>query len=179
MKTPNVRGIWIGLGLGLGLSILANGAALAAGRASSPARARSAGARVITLQVLPGSGGGPSGPDGKHHDAFMPSNIEVPVDQIVTVRIVNHDMMEHSIYQPRLGLDIVARPAAMKPDGRMVPVTTTATFSVRSKGRYRWYCTKPCDDDASGWAMAPGGRGSRDAGLPGKDGFMAGEIVAF
>ena len=137
------------------------------------------GASLITLQVRPGSEGGPLGPDGKHHDAFVPSNLKVPVGKVVTVRIVNYDMMEHSIYQPELGLDIVARPAAMEPDGRMVPITTTATFSVRTRGRYRWFCTRPCDDDAGGWAMAPGAAGSQDAGRPGKDGFMAGEIVAF
>ncbi len=171
MKTSNL--------LGLGLAILGNGVALAAGRPVKPARAQRAKACVITLQVLPGSDGGPLGPDGKHHDAFVPSNLEVPVGKIVTVRIVNHDMMEHSIYQPELGLDIVARPAAMKPDGRMIPITTTATFSVKARGRYRWYCTKPCDDDAKGWAMAPAARGTRDAGRPDKDGFMAGEIVAF
>lgn len=155
----------------LAAAILAIGAAGVRPALAMPANS------LVTIQILPGTGGGPLGPDGRHHDAFEPSSFSVRVGRPITLRIVNHDMMRHSVVVPALGLDVVARPAMMAKGAAMKPVTTTVTFTVKKPGSYRWHCTEPCDDGAGYWAMtsAPSGK---DAGRPDRDGFMAGTIVA-
>src|SRR5229473_5400732 len=51
------------------------------------------------------------GPDRLAHAAFVPSEIEVPVNELVTVSVVSDDLETHSITAPGLGIDQKIAPA--------------------------------------------------------------------
>lgn len=108
------------------------------------------------------------GPDGKKHDAFMPSNFVVKEGQKVTFKIANYDEMPHSITAPGLNVNIAIPAAGTAANGKVTPSVTTYSFTPAHKGMVRWYCVTPCDGKAGGWAMAPGFDGM------GRDGYMAG-----
>jgi plastocyanin len=110
------------------------------------------------------------GPDRLAHAAFVPSEIEVPVNELVRVSVVSDDLETHSITAP--GLDVDQRIApGIKRAGKIVPVTTTFTFTAYGSGVYRWYCRYACDMGTRMWSMGTGYTGR------GKEGFMAGRII--
>jgi plastocyanin len=124
----------------------------------------------VTLYIFRGKQG-ILGPDGKGHDAFVPSSFVVKAGSPVTVDFINYDEGPHTLTAPKLNLNIVVNPG--KEVGNDVkPVTTTATFTVAQPGTYRWYCAVTCDAGGHGWAMEQGYAG------PSKEGYMAGFIVA-
>lgn len=125
-----------------------------------------------TLYVLADEQG-LTGPDGKHHDSFVPSSFVVKAGEPVKLVIINYDDMMHTFTDPALGLNVMVRAGTHK-DGTeaVTPVTTTATFTPTKTGQFRWHCNIPCDKgDGHGWAMSNGKEG-RD-----RDGFMAGYVV--
>jgi plastocyanin len=110
------------------------------------------------------------GPDGKSHDAIVPSDIVTKAGEPVTVTVVDYDESPHSITCPELGLDQTIK--AGKQVGQEVqPVSTTFTFTANKPGVYRWHCKYPCDMGAKMWAMGAG------YGGPDKEGFMSGRII--
>jgi heme/copper-type cytochrome/quinol oxidase subunit 2 len=111
-----------------------------------------------------------TGPDRLAHAAFVPSEIEVPVNELVTVSVVSDDLEMHSITAPGLDVDQKIAPA-IKRAGKIVPVTTTFTFTAYGSGVYRWYCRYACDMGTRMWSMGTGYTGR------GKEGFMAGRII--
>jgi plastocyanin len=110
------------------------------------------------------------GPDGMAHVAFVPSEFEVPVNTLVRVTVINEDPEKHSMTAPGLALDAIVKPAR-EAGGKIVPVSTTFTFTPYASGVYRWYCRFPCDMGSGMWAMGTGYTGR------GKEGFMAGRII--
>jgi plastocyanin len=141
------------------------GAALVAG----PLARASAAEQQVTLYVFRGEQG-IKGPDGKGHDAFVPSSFVVKAGVPVHLVIINYDEGPHTITAPDLGLNILVNPG--KTVGSNVePVTTTASFTTSKRGPHRWYCAMACDAGGGGWAMQQGYAG------PDKEGFMAGYIV--
>jgi hypothetical protein len=100
------------------------------------------------------------GPDGKMHDAFIPTDIAALVGQRVIVTIYNYDRGRHSITASALHLNVLL-PAARRAG---VPSVTVFTLRVGKAGVYHWRCMQPCDDMATGWAML-------------HDGYMAGTIT--
>ena len=140
---------------------------LAAGLLAGPnARVRAADQQV-TVYVLPGA---LPGPDGKGHDSFVPSTFAVKSGAAAQLEIVNYDTGAHTITAPTLNLNIQIAPAK-KDGGKVTPVATTYTLPPTKVGTYRWYCALQCDGP-SHWAMDQG------YGGPGKEGYMAGFIVA-
>lgn len=112
------------------------------------------------------------GPDGLSHETVVPANFVVRAGSPVQVRVINLDDTRHSITAPRLGLDAIVRAGRNnEATGKVIPVTTTFTFTPKKTGVYRWYCRLPCDQEANFWAMGDGYRG------PSREGFMAGFII--
>ena len=117
------------------------------------------------------------GPDGKAHDAILPTTFAVKRGMPVRLVITSYDVMPHTITASGLGLNVMIK--AGKATGHMgmgememvAPATTTVTFTPTKVGVFRWFCTMPCDNDAKYWAMGQG------FGGPGKEGFMAGFIA--
>lgn len=110
------------------------------------------------------------GPDGKSHDAIVPSDIVTKANAPVTVTGINYDESEHSMTCPELKLDQVFK-AGKQVGENVEPVSTTFTLTFSTPGVYRWYCRFPCDMGAKMWAMTAG------YGGPDKEGFMAGRII--
>ncbi len=108
------------------------------------------------------------GPDGKRHDAFLPSNLVLKAGVEATLVLVNYDDMAHSLTAPNLGLNVMIPAAREGAGGVVTPSVTTYVFTPGKKGTFRWFCAIPCDGAAGGWAMTPGFDG------PGRDGYMAG-----
>ena len=153
------------------LAVAAGGLAGAALMAGPFARmAGAAPAQKVSVYIFRGKTG-ILGPDGKGHDAFVPPNFVVTAGTPVTVDFINYDEGAHTLTAPKAKLDIQIKGG--KQVGEDVqPVTTTATFTIAQKGTYRWYCALTCDAGGHGWAMEQGYAG------PGKEGYMAGFIVA-
>ena len=161
---------------GLSVLVLAGGISIM----PRPAHAAPAGAEVVTFYVLPDEQGIP-GPDGKHHDTFLPSSVIVMQGVPITLRFVNYDDMSHTMTVPGLGLNIVIAAATPRKSGvgtmretgseesgsAIVPGITTYRLTPTKIGQFRWHCNVMCDP----WAM----RASTDG--PSRDGFMAGYIV--
>ncbi len=153
--------------LGLSVSSVAAGA-LMAGYAGT-ALAQAAG-QPLTLYVFRGEQG-ITGPDGKNHDAFVPSSFVVKAGEPVQLSVINYDEGPHTITQLDLGLNISINPGNPQGDD-VLPVTTNATFTVPKAGVYRWFCAQPCDGGGGNWDM------TADYAGMGQDGYMAGNIVA-
>jgi len=121
---------------------------------------------AITMTVLTDETGGLVGSDGKAHDTMIPSNLVLHKGVPVTIRVVNYDDMIHTITAPGLRLNLIVKPAK-KVNGKIVPTTSTVTFTPSKAGNFRWHCMGPCDP----WTMK--------ASFDGKDrdGFMAGHFV--
>lgn len=129
----------------------------------------SAAQQEITVYVFRGAQG-IQGPDGKGHDAFVPSSFAVKAGAPVHLTVINYDEGAHTITSDALGLNILIKPG--KEVGKTVqPVTTEASFTPSKKGTFRWYCATDCDGGGGGWAMKQGYAGKA------KEGYMAGFIV--
>ena len=138
-----------------------------ANAATATAPAASVAAPVsLTFTVLTDETGGLIGSDGKAHDTMIPANAVLQKGVPVTLSVVNHDDMVHTITAPGLGLNVIVKPAK-KVNGQIVPTTTTVTFTPTKAGQFRWHCNGPCDP----WTM----KASFDG--PDRDGFMAGYFV--
>ncbi len=146
------------------------GAALMASPLSGVAGAAAASAQKVTVYVFRGKQG-ILGPDGKGHDAFVPPNFVVKAGVPVTVDFINYDEGAHTLTAPKANLNIQIK-GGKEVGNDVEPVTTTATFTIAKAGTYRWYCALTCDAGGHGWAMEQGYAG------PGKEGYMAGFIVA-
>jgi FtsP/CotA-like multicopper oxidase with cupredoxin domain len=128
--------------------------------------------RNVKLTMKPDS---KRGPDGKTHDAFLPTaNFSVKAGQRVRVTIYNYDDMPHSFTSPGLAKgaaipvgeqqtqgtaqDIKVMPTPGIGVDKMIPAgsdkspsKTIVTFTAPAKaGSYIWYCKMPCDP----WAMS-------------------------
>ena len=125
-----------------------------------------------TLYVLADEQG-LTGPDGKHHDSFVPSSFVVKAGEPVKLIVINYDDMMHTFTDPALGLNVMVRAGTHQSGSEAVtPSTTTATFTPMKTGQFRWNCNIPCDKgDGHGWAMT-NGKDGRD-----RDGYMAGYVV--
>ncbi|MGP6156417.1 MAG: cupredoxin domain-containing protein [Vulcanimicrobiaceae bacterium] len=131
-----------------------------------PAASAATASQALTISIV-GPDAGIMGPDGQPHEAFVPSSVIVKAGTPVQITFINYSHAEHNFVQPQLNLDLVI-PAA---GTRVRLATTTVSFMPTKRGVYRWFCSLPCDEEHGMWAM---GRGY---GGPGKEGFMAGNIV--
>jgi len=152
------------------LAAAAGGLAGAALMAGPFARGAAAAEQKVTVYIFRGKTG-ILGPDGKGHDAFVPPNFVVKAGAPVTVDFINYDEGAHTLTAPKAKLDIQIKGGKEVGDN-VQPVTTSATFTIAKPGTYRWYCALTCDAGGHGWAMEQGYAG------PGKEGYMAGFIVA-
>ncbi|HEV2357311.1 MAG TPA: hypothetical protein VGZ23_06835 [bacterium] len=134
------------------------------------ARVRAAAGQTVTVYIFRGKTG-ILGPDGKGHDAFVPSSFVVTAGAPVAIDFINYDEGAHTLTAPKLNLNITIKGGQQVGDD-VKPVTTTAQFTVPKAGTYRWYCALTCDAGGHGWAMEQGYAG------PSKEGYMAGFIVA-
>lgn len=149
------------------LTMAAGPAALAAGTAATGQAVQ-----TRTLYVLADEQG-LVGPDGKHHDSFVPASFVVKAGEPVKLVIINTDDMMHTFTDPGLGINVMVRAGTHENGSEAVtPSTTTATFTPTKTGQFRWHCMIPCDKgDGHGWAMSAGKDG------PDRDGYMAGYVV--
>ena len=115
---------------------------------------------------------GLQGPEGKMHDAFVPSNFVVSAGVPTTIQFVNYDGGSHSVTVPSLGLDFDIAAGTRDAAKNRVPTITSVTLTVPEKGNYRWDCDETCDGGADHWAMGTGFAGDS------QEGYMAGYIVA-
>jgi heme/copper-type cytochrome/quinol oxidase subunit 2 len=134
--------------------------------AQAPAAADS---QSLIIYVFGGKEG-IKGPDGNPHDTVVPSSFVIKAGQPVNVTVINYDESPHSITSSELGINLMIKPGKEVGD-TVQPVTTTFTFTAQKPGVYRWSCVIPCDKGHGMWAMGEG------YGGPGKEGFMAGNIV--
>lgn len=146
------------------------GAALMASPLGRATVATAAPAQKVTVYIFRGKTG-ILGPDKKGHDAFVPPNFVVKAGVPVTVDFINYDEGAHTLTAPKAKLDIQIK-GGKEVGNDVEPVTTSATFTLAQPGTYRWYCALTCDAGGHGWAMEQGYAG------PGKEGYMAGFIVA-
>lgn len=113
----------------------------------------------LTMDIL---GSFKLGPDGKYHDAFSPSSLQVPAGDHVVLTIYNWDSMPHTFTVPRLNINVTTVSRVKKGD----PGVTIVKFSVpHGLGTYSFLCTIPCDSDNHDWSM-------------GKLGYMNGTLTA-
>ena len=141
--------------LGFELALVA---AVACGAPSQPAL------RTVTIEFW-GPASAQPGPDGRSHGYARPTMAHIDYPSAVTLKVINHDTVRHSIRIPKLSVDVVAEPAA---DG--TPSIAFFSLPPMGPGTYRWYCYLPCDDAGDGWAMRDGPSG------PARDDYMAGYL---
>ncbi len=135
------------------------------------AGASSGAGQTVTMYIFRGEEG-VKGPDGKGHDAVVPSSMVVVAGQPVTVHVINSDEGKHTITSKELNLDQEIAAGNQLANGDVGPVTTTFTLTAPKAGVFRWDCELVCDGGGGNWAMTPGFDG------PAQPGFMAGSIVA-
>ncbi len=123
----------------------------------------------FTVFIIPD---GLQGPDGKMHDAVVPSNFVVAVGVPTTLKFVNYDSGKHSVTVDELGLDFEIAAGTRDAARNRVPTITMVPITVPQKGNYRWDCDLTCDGGGDHWAMSAGFAGDS------QDGYMAGYIVA-
>lgn len=141
--------------------------------ASKATKATSATVQNVPIKIAGGKLSkklGYTTPDGNGHDTFIPADLNVKVGETVRVTISNYDEGPHTFTSPDIGVN-QAIPGA-KNATKGIPSVTTFTFVVKKAGKFRWYCTLPCDKKAKGWAM------SADKTGPARDGYMAGYVTA-
>lgn len=173
---------------GIALFVGCGGSSSGSAASSSRGESKSASVQNISMVILNGEMAtekGYLGPDGLGHDTFMltglssaeaknpavRSNLDVEAGDTVKVTVVNYDEGPHTFTSPELGVSEIVAPAKNADKG--IPSKTTFTFTVKKSGKFRWYCTTPCDAKQKGWAM----RQDRD-GEVSKIGYMAGYVVA-
>jgi plastocyanin len=176
-KTAAVQGSSSSTGNGSAASVAAPSVAAPVVAAPSVAAPTAAGAsanpagQTVTAYIFRGEEG-VKGPDGKGHDAFVPSSFVVVAGQPVTVNVINSDEGKHSITSKELNLDQEIAAGKQLANDEIEPVTTTFTFTAAKEGVYRWDCELTCDGGGGNWAMSNAFDGA------GEPGFMAGYIVA-
>lgn len=132
---------------------------------ASPATSKTA----YTTMIIVGHTLGQKGSDGLNHDTTYGANFSVERGQKTTVTVYNYDEGPHTITNKALGLN-VAIPGA-KDEVKGVPSKTIFSFTPKKAGKFRWFCSLPCDKGQGYWAM-----NATKAGM-GRDGFMAGYIT--
>lgn len=140
--------------------------AFAAALVSASTDRANAAEQEVTLYILPGA---LKGPDGKGHDAFVPSSFVVKAGSPVQLRFMSYDDAAHSFTAPDLRLNITVK-GGKQVGSKIQPAATTVSFVPAKAGTYRWYCALQCDGP-SHWSMDQGYAG------PSKEGYMAGFIV--
>lgn len=78
------------------------------------------------------------GPEGEKHDAFTTTEFTVGAGRPQQLVIDNTDDVPHSITAPGAGVNIT-----------VMPGTHAYTLTVKTPGRYLWFCAYVCDE----WAM--------------------------
>lgn len=152
------RGMFISAGLAMATVILALAAAGCGGASKATKQASLSGVASQSASIAPAAvklviksdeEHGKKGPEGKWHDAYLPSGFSVKPSQHVTVTIYNYDGGIHSFTAPGLNVNV------MVPGGTATsPHTATFSFTAPAKaGSYEWFCDQPCDP----WAMAQAG----------------------
>ena len=137
--------------------------------AAGPSPADTAPDTQFTVFIIPD---GLQGPDGKMHDAFVPSNFVVGTGVPTTLKFVNYDGGKHTVTVDELELDFDIAAGTRDAARNRVPTITNVTITVPNKGNYRWDCDETCDGGADRWAMSAGFAGES------QEGYMAGYIVA-
>lgn len=162
------------------------------GSSSSSGNAKASGSEAstehVSMQILTGKMATKDGyiaEDGLGHDTFMltglssadaknpavRTTIDVKAGDKVTVTVTNYDEGPHTFTAPELGINETVAPAKNAEKG--IPNKTTFTFTVKKAGKFRWFCTSPCDAGQKGWAMTADKSGQTD-----HVGYMAGFVVA-
>ena len=90
------------------------------------------------------------GSDKRLHDAYTPAVLTGIAGRPLTVTVYNYDTDAHTMISAPLHLQVTIAGAKRKG----VPSATTFTFTPAKAGSYTWLCTRPCDSEAKGWAMA-------------------------
>jgi heme/copper-type cytochrome/quinol oxidase subunit 2 len=113
-------------------------------------------AQEIDLTVYPGSR---LGPDGKMHDTYAQTDLNVIEGVPVKLTVYNYDSGEHSVTAP--GLNVNLQATGSTKEG--VPGVTTVTFTPTKTGNFDWQCIDKCDGGMTSYAMT-------------HDGYMKGTI---
>lgn len=100
----------------------------------------------VSLVINPGY---KLGPDGKLHDAYTPGDFTISSGSPVQLTIYNFDQGTHTFTSTAMGVNI--KVSASTKTGS--PSVTTATFTPKAKGSYKWQCMDPCDGQNGQWAM--------------------------
>ena len=150
-------------------SVVLLGAAVAAALGVSAATASPKATTVHETMIIVGHTLGQKGSDGLTHDTTYGANFSLKRGQRVAVTVYNFDEGPHTITNKALGLNVTIPGAKNEKQG--IPSKTVFSFTPKTAGTYRWYCSLPCDKGQGYWAMAVTKKGT------GRDGFMAGYIT--
>ena len=104
----------------------------------------------MDLTILPG---GRLGPDGKMHDTYAQTDLNVIQGVPVKMTIYNYDSGEHSFSSAGLGLNVQAKVSPKKG----VPGITTFTFTPTKTGDFKWQCVDKCDGGMTSYSMTHDG----------------------
>lgn len=153
--------------------LIAAGFAAATAFSANTALAAGSNAPVVTKTIyVMADDLGLLGPDGQHHDSFLPSSFVLKAGQTYKLVFVNYDDMAHSFTSSSLHVNVIVKAATHKAGSdAIVPTKTVYTFTPKKAGQYRWHCMMPCDKgDGAGWAMKSTGGGQDEIG------YMAGYV---
>lgn len=145
--------------------VLAAAALGAAAFSASLAVGAPAAAKANKTMIIVGHELGQKGTDGRLHDTTYGAGFKVKKGQLVTVTVYNFDEGPHTITASGLKLNVTIPGAKNEEKG--IPSKTIFTFKATKTGKFRWYCTIPCDKHGKYWAMKN----------KGQLGFMAGYIT--
>jgi hypothetical protein len=123
---------------------------------------------VYETMIIVGHTLGQKGGDGLTHDTTYGANFSVAKGSRVTVTVYNFDEGPHTITSKPLGLNVKIPGATNEEKG--IPSKTIFHFTAKKVGKFRWYCSIPCDKGQGYWAMAVTKKGI------GRNGYMAGYI---
>jgi hypothetical protein len=123
---------------------------------------------VYETMIIVGHTLGQKGGDGLTHDTTYGANFSVAKGSRVTVTVYNFDEGPHTITSKPLGLTVKIPGATNEEKG--IPSKTIFHFTAKKVGKFRWYCSIPCDKGQGYWAMAVTKKGI------GRNGYMAGYI---
>jgi hypothetical protein len=144
-------------------------ATVAAALGVSVATASPKATTVYETMIIVGHTLGQKGSDGLRHDTTYGANFSVKKGERVAVTLYNFDEGPHTITNKALGLNVKIPGATNEEQG--IPSKTVFSFTAKKVGKFRWYCSLPCDKGQGYWAMAVTKKGI------GRDGYMAGYIT--
>jgi len=121
---------------------------------------------VYQTMIIVGHTLGQKGSDGLTHDTTYGANFTVKKGDRVTVTVYNFDEGPHTITNKALNLN--AKIPGAKNEVQGIPSKTVFSFTANKVGKFRWYCSVPCDKGQGYWAMAVTKNGV------GRAGYMAG-----